>query len=103
MTICGNCGVDFCYLNRYCSNCRLDRQPERGLPNEPFDAEPRIDKVEKETLEGFIHTFNQKLERIKKDDYKTKKHLIDEWHEFCSYIAEDYDLETGIKYYEMEK
>ena len=99
--ICENCGVDFCYLNRYCLNCRWDRQPERGPPDEPFEQRPKVSKVKKETLEGFIYNFNEKLKRLNKDKYKTKQHLIDEWREFCSYIAEEYDLETGTKYYEV--
>ena len=101
--ICENCGEQFCYLNRYCSNCSWDRDPEREPPEEPFDTEPVIDEVTKETLERFINIVDQKLEQISKDNYKTKQHLIDEWHEFCSYQAERYDLETRTKYYELAK
>lgn len=100
--ICENCGVDFCYLNRYCSNCRWDRQPERGPSEELHEYDiPRIDKVEKKTLETFIRNFNGKVIGLNNDKYKTKQHLIDEWHEFCSYFAERYDLDTGVKYYEV--
>lgn len=101
--ICENCGIDFCYLNRYCSNCKWDRQPERGLTDTEHENLPRIDEITKEFVGGMIHTLDSLINNIVKDEYETKKHLQNEFRKRCSAYAERFDLETGIEYWKIKE
>jgi len=97
-----NCGYNSCYLNRFCENCRWDKQPKRkDLPNTPFEIYPIIDKITKKNCGDIIYTLDKLIDTIVKNEYMTKKHLQDEFRKKCSYLAERFDLETGLKYWEL--
>lgn len=111
MSECENCGVQehwemYGYLNRFCFNCKWDKQPERkDLPDGDFKQYfPSIEPVTKETLENIINIFNHILEKSRNNEYSSKQDIIDNWYELCSEIAEHHDLDIPeIKYYEMKK
>ena len=66
-------------------------------------SETIIDDITKEKCEGMIRTLDSLINSIVKDEYKTKKHLQNEFRKRCSFWAETFDLETGIKYWEIEE
>jgi len=100
---CENCGEETLYLNRFCENCKWDKQPERKDKPNKFRDEMIIDEITKEEAGRMIYTLDILIDRMVKNEYQTKKHLQDEFRKKCSYLAERFDLETGIKYWEIEE